>query len=59
MKLILETENIQEYLVEDRDVDFSHLVIREKTQDLFKDCENEVAKVKKAFEFVIKLILIY
>jgi transglutaminase-like putative cysteine protease len=52
MKFIPESSNLQDYLIEDRDVDFSHLVIREKANELLKDSENEVLLVKKVFEFV-------
>ncbi|TCT17223.1 transglutaminase superfamily protein [Natranaerovirga pectinivora] len=50
--LILESSNLKDYLAEDHYVDFSHLVIREKVKELFRDCESEVSKIKKAFEFV-------
>lgn len=52
MKLTLESSNPQDYLVEDRDVDFSHLVIREKVNELLQDSKSEVLIIKKAFEFV-------
>lgn len=52
MKFILESSNLQHYLVEDRNVDFSHLVIREKVKELMQDCGSEVLRVQKVFEFV-------
>lgn len=50
IKLILETK--QDYLLEDLYVDYSHLLIREKVEDLYKNCISEIDKIKKAYEFV-------
>ncbi len=52
MILILESSNIKDYLKENRDVDFSHLAIREKSKELFEGCTSEISKIKRAFEFV-------
>ncbi|MEJ6952279.1 transglutaminase-like domain-containing protein [Natronospora cellulosivora (SeqCode)] len=52
MKLIPESKNIEEYLLEDIDLDYSHLTIREKVEELYHNCISENDKVKKAFEFV-------
>lgn len=52
MKMVPETENLNNYLLEDSDVDYSNLLIREKVEELYKDCNSEIDKVKKAYEFV-------
>lgn len=52
MKLIPEAEELHNYLKESPDIDYSHLLIREKVKDLYQECDSEIAKVKKAFEFV-------
>jgi len=52
LKLILESSNTKNYLDENRDIDFSHLVIREKIKELYAGCTSEDSKIKKAFEFV-------
>ncbi|MFW6022375.1 MAG: transglutaminase-like domain-containing protein [Halanaerobiaceae bacterium] len=52
MKLIPESTKIIEYLQEDENVDYNHLLIREKAEELFNDCKSEIEKVEKTFIFV-------
>ncbi|WP_207668978.1 transglutaminase-like domain-containing protein [Natranaerovirga hydrolytica] len=52
VKLILETSNLIDYLAEDHNIDFNHLVIREKVKELYQECESDISKIKKAYEFV-------
>jgi len=52
LELIIESKDLQDYLVEDRDIDYSHLVIREKIKALYQNEDSDLDKVKKAFEFV-------
>lgn len=50
--LVLETANLEDYLAEDNNIDFSHLVIRETVKEIYQDSENEISKIKKAYKFV-------
>ena len=50
--LKLESSNYEKYLAETELVNFSHRIIQEKVQELFSDDQNEIDKVKVAFEFV-------
>lgn len=52
MKLKLESNNILDYLIEDDNVDLNHFLIKEKVKELFQNCDDEISKIKKAFEFV-------
>lgn len=52
MKLICESDNFKDYLLELDEVDFSHLSIREKVNELLNPLNNEVEIVKRAYEFV-------
>lgn len=52
MKLIPEKEELDDYLKEIPDIDYSHLVIREKINDLYRECHTEIDKIRKAYEFV-------
>jgi transglutaminase-like putative cysteine protease len=52
MRLIAETEESHNYLMESPDIDYSDLLIKEKVKDLYQKCDSEITKVKKAFEFV-------
>lgn len=45
MKLISETESLHNYLQENPDIDYSHLLIREKVKDLYQECDSEINKV--------------
>lgn len=52
MKFIPESEELQDYLKEYEDIDYSHLIIRDKVKELYKECDNQITRIKKAFEFV-------
>lgn len=52
MKLILESQKLQDYLQESADIDYSHLLISEVVKSLYKHGDSEITKIKKAFEFV-------
>nr|WP_211231313.1 hypothetical protein [Halonatronum saccharophilum] len=52
MKITLESNNLKDYLGESRGVDWSHLLIREKVEELYEGCDSELDKVRRAFEFV-------
>ncbi|MEK4670267.1 transglutaminase family protein [Niallia sp. FSL R7-0271] len=52
MNLILETSNLQDYLKEQVEVDFSHPLIQAASEELFVNTYSDLEKVKKAFEFV-------
>ncbi|MCT2535175.1 transglutaminase-like domain-containing protein [Aquibacillus koreensis] len=52
MKLILETDVMEEYLRVLEVVDYTHPSILKKVDELFTREDSEIEKVKKAFEFV-------
>lgn len=52
MNLVTESSNLQDYLKEQVEVDFSHTLILEKAEELFNNTHSDVEKTKKAFEFV-------
>ena len=52
MKLICESEKLEDYLLETNEVNYSHPIIKEKVEELFNASQTEVEKVKVAFEFV-------
>jgi transglutaminase-like putative cysteine protease len=52
MKLLLESNDLNDYLLETEELDFSHFIIREKLGELFNESQNEIETVKIAFEFV-------
>ncbi|MDR3542084.1 MAG: transglutaminase-like domain-containing protein [Desulfosporosinus sp.] len=52
MKLILESEELHNYLKQSLDIDYSHLLIREKVLDLYQECDSEITKIKIAYNFV-------
>jgi transglutaminase-like putative cysteine protease len=52
MQLLCESNSLQDYLLESEEIDFSHLAIKEKANELFSASTSEVDFVKKAFEFV-------
>jgi transglutaminase-like putative cysteine protease len=52
MLLLCESNSLQDYLLESEEIDFSHLAIKEKANELFTASTSEVDYVKKAFEFV-------
>lgn len=50
--MICESENLNEYLLELNEVNYSHPRIQEKVNELFLPSQTEIEKVKIAFEFV-------
>ncbi len=52
MQLICESGKLEDYLYELDDVNFSHEMIKEKTEELFTTTHTEIEKTKIAFEFV-------
>jgi transglutaminase-like putative cysteine protease len=53
MNLINESNNLDDYLVETEEIDYSHISIREKANELIDNSHNnELDFVKTAFEFV-------
>jgi transglutaminase-like putative cysteine protease len=52
MNLLTESNNINDYLIETDEIDYSHILIREKSNELSYNSQNEVDLVKSAFEFV-------
>ncbi|PMC34512.1 transglutaminase [Bacillus sp. UMB0899] len=52
MQLVCESDKLEDYLHETDDVNYSHKMIKEKTEELFSPTQTEVEKAKIAFEFV-------
>ncbi|MBP1916775.1 transglutaminase-like putative cysteine protease [Lederbergia galactosidilyticus] len=52
MKLICQSEQLDDYLLETAGVDFSHQLIRTKVNELFHLSQTDIEKAKTAFEFV-------
>lgn len=52
MKLICESDNLEDYLLELDVVDFSHPLIKSKVNDLYIESLNEIEIVQTAFEYV-------
>ena len=52
MKLVCESDNLEDYLLELDVVDYSHPSIIDKVSELFPESLNEIETVKTAFEFV-------
>ena len=52
MNLVCETENLDDYLIESKEVNFFNPIIKEKIDELFNASQTEVEKVKLAFEYV-------
>lgn len=52
MKLILESNELKDYLLEDKYVDYSNIEIKKLSQKLFKNCVDDIDKIKIAFEYV-------
>ncbi len=50
MKLVFESDYLQDYLEENEWVDYTNAVIKNKAEELFKTCNNEIEKIKLAFE---------
>jgi len=52
MKLVCESDNLEDYLLELDVVDYSHPLIIDKVNQLFTGSLNEIETVRTAFEFV-------
>ena len=52
MELVCESEKLGDYLLETDEVNYSHPIIKEKAEELFKASQTEIEKIKVAFEFV-------
>ena len=52
LRLVPETEELDQYRKETPDIDYSHLLIREKVIELYQECHDTIAKIKKAYLFV-------
>src|SRR5690625_1779333 len=52
MKLICESEKLDDYLLELDEVDYSNPIIQTKANELFHPSQTEIEKAKISFEFV-------
>ncbi|MEQ6353283.1 transglutaminase-like domain-containing protein [Lysinibacillus sp. M3] len=52
MKFIVESEDLEDYLLELDVVNYSNRIIKDKTKELFNSAQTDVEKAKIAFEFV-------
>lgn len=52
MKLVCESEKLDDYLLEINEVNYSHPIIKAKLEELFTASQTEIEKTKVAFEFV-------
>ena len=52
MNLICESSNLEDYLIELDELNYSNPIIEEKVKELFNHEQTEIEKVKIAFEFV-------
>lgn len=52
MNMICESENINDYLLEINEVNYSHPKIKEKVSELFHEYQSDIEKAIVAFEFV-------
>lgn len=52
MNLLLEKQNLSEYLQADQEVDWHHPAIEAKAQTLFAGCRDETDAIQTAFDFV-------
>lgn len=52
MKLVCESEKLDDYLIEINEVNYSHPLIKAKAEELFTDFQTDIEKTKLAFEFV-------
>lgn len=57
MKLFCESNNLNDYLIELPEVNFSNSIIQPKVKELFHPSQNEIEKAKVAFEFVLTKII--
>ncbi|WP_416150115.1 transglutaminase-like domain-containing protein [Salipaludibacillus sp. HK11] len=52
MKIVCESEKLEDYLLELDEVNYSNPMIKEKNEELFNQTQTEIEKTKIAFEFV-------
>ena len=52
MKLVCESKKLVDYLLETREVNYSHPIIKAKLEELFTTSQTEIEKTKIAFKFV-------
>ncbi len=52
MEFTLESDNINDYLKESNEVDYSNPIIQRKAEELFKTNQTDVEKIQNTFEFV-------
>ena len=52
MKMICESENLNDYLLESEEVNYSSPILKEKIRELFNSSQTEIEKIKVSFEFV-------
>lgn len=52
MNLICEIDNLEDYLLELNEINYSNPLIKSKVDELFNPSQTEIEKVKVAFEFV-------
>lgn len=52
MEIFCESDNLDDYLLELNEVDYSNPIIKRKTDELFNLNQTEIEKAKVAFEFV-------
>lgn len=52
MKMICESEQLEDYLLELDEVNFSNPMIKKKIKELFNSAQSEIEKAKIAYEFV-------
>lgn len=52
VEMICESENLNDYLLESEEVNYSSPIIKEKIRELFNSSQTEIEKVKVSFEFV-------
>ena len=52
MKMICDSDKLEDYLLEINEVNYSNAMIKEKVEVLFSPTQTEVEKAKAAFEFV-------
>ncbi|SEO94599.1 transglutaminase family protein [Paenibacillus sp. OV219] len=52
MEMQLESEQLEDYLIESVEVDFSHSAVAALADELSRETDSEIAFVRKAFEYV-------
>ncbi|MCP1530861.1 hypothetical protein J2Y71_003483 [Bacillus pumilus] len=52
MHLICESEKLEDYLIELKQVNYTNPIIRSKADELFISAQTEIEKIKLAYEYV-------